>query len=167
MISIGEKIPDVSFMNFGAGGLSQHRTSDMFSGKRVLLIGIPGAFTPVCSGNHLPAYVQDSAGFLDLGIDEIMCISVNDAFVMRAFGDAQNANGKVAMVADSDGEFTRKIGLDVDASAFGLGIRSQRYAMVVNDGMVEAIETEDNFVDHGVSSADHMKDLLSKQMATA
>lgn len=167
MIAIGQKLPEISFKSFEEGGLSEQTTTGLFSGKRVLLIGIPGAFTPVCSGNHLPGYVAKISEFRKLSIDDVFCVSVNDAFVMRAFGQAQQAVGKVGMIADADAAFTRAIGLAVDASGFGLGTRSQRYAMVVADGVVEAIETEDDFVDLGVSSADHMLGVISKQMATA
>jgi peroxiredoxin len=97
-----------------------------------------------------------------LNIDEILCVSVNDAFVMKAFGEARKASGKVSMLADSNAEFTRKIGMEIDASDFGLGTRSQRYAMIINDGVVEVMQAEADFVDLGVTSADHMLDIAAR-----
>lgn len=167
MIAIGDRIPEVTFKTLGSEGLAERASSDMFAGKRVLLVGIPGAFTPVCSDNHLPGYVRHVASFHELDVDEVMCVSVNDSFVMKAFGEAQNASGKIGMIADSDAEFTRRIGMDVDASGFGLGTRSQRYAMLINDGVVEILQAESDFVDLGVTSADHMLGLLRKQLAAA
>ena len=155
-IQVGEKLPTVTFKRFAGGEFSEIKTDEFFAGRRVLLFGIPGAFTPVCQGNHLPGYVEKVSAFKDGGIDELACISINDCFVMKAFGEALKADGKVAMLADADGDFTKGIGLDADASSFGLGTRSERYAMVVNDGTVESLNVEDKFVDHKVSSAEEM-----------
>ena len=155
-IQVGDKVPSVSFKRFSGGEFSEITTDDVFAGKRVLLFGIPGAFTPVCQGNHMPGYIDKASEFKAHGIDEIACISVNDCFVMKAFGEAQNAEGKVAMLADDAAVFTRGVGLATDASSFGLGVRSERYAMVVKDGIVETLSVEDNFVDHKVSSAEAM-----------
>ena len=159
-IKIGEKIPQVSFKQFTADGLGEISTQEFFAGKRVLLFGIPGAFTPICHGNHLPGYVEQAEIFRQHGIDEIACISVNDTFVMRAFGEAKGAAGKITMLADNDGEFTSKVGMEADASSFGLGKRSERYAMIVQDGVVEALQVESNFVEHSVSSAQSMLDQM-------
>jgi peroxiredoxin len=149
-------LPSVTFKSFTSAGLNDVTTDEFFGGKRVLLFGIPGAFTPVCQGNHLPGYVEQAAAFKDKGIDVIACISINDTFVMKAFGEKVDPDGHVAMLADADGEFTDKIGMIADASSFGLGKRSERFAMLVDDGVVKTLEIEANFVDHKVSSADHM-----------
>ena len=132
------------------------KTDEFFAGKRILLFGIPGAFTPVCQGNHMPGYVENAATFKEKGIDEIACISINDTFVMKAFGKSAGADGKIEMLADDAGEFTKGIGLAADASGFGLGTRSERYAMIVKDGVVESVAVEKAFVDHDLSSADKM-----------
>ena len=155
-IQVGDKIPSVTFKRFADGGFSDINSTEFFAGKRVLLFGIPGAFTPVCQGNHLPGYVEKASELKAGGIDEIACISVNDCFVMKAFGEKLSTDGKIEMLADDAATFTNQIGLAADATSFGLGTRSERYAMVVNDGVVESLRVEDNFVDHKVSSAEEM-----------
>lgn len=155
-IQIGDKVPSVTFKRFADGGFTDIKTDEFFAGKKVLLFGIPGAFTPVCQGNHLPGYVEKAMEFKAGGFDELACISVNDCFVMKAFGETLKTEGKIQMLADDTAAFTKSIGLEADASSFGLGIRSERYAMVVVDGKVESLSVEDNFVDHKVSSADEM-----------
>ena len=160
-IQVGDKLPSVAFKQFGPDGLTEIATDDFFADKRVLLFGIPGAFTPVCQGNHVPGYLSHIEALKDHGIDEIACISVNDCFVMKAFGEAQKAEGRIAMLADDAAAFTQNIGLATDASSFGLGLRSERYAMVVNDGIVEILQVERNFVDHKKSSAEQMLAMLS------
>ncbi len=159
-IQIGDKVPSVSFKKFTADGFSEVATETFFAGKRILLFGIPGAFTPVCQGNHVPGYVAKAADMKAKGIDEIACISVNDCFVMKAFGEAQQTDGKIEMLADDSAEFTKQAGLATDASGFGLGVRSERYAMIVKDGVVESLKVEKNFVDHNVSSAEQMLSVL-------
>lgn len=159
-IQVGDKVPSVSFKRFAEGEFSEIKTDDFFAGKRVLLFGIPGAFTPVCQGNHLPGYVEKAMDFKAGGIDELACISINDCFVMKAFGKALGADGKIEMLADANGDFTKEIGLAADASSFGLGTRSERYAMVVKDGTVESLSVEAQFVDHKLSSADEMLKLV-------
>ena len=154
-IKVGDKLPSVTFKRFADGGFTDIKTDEFFAGKTVLLFGIPGAFTPVCQGNHLPGYVEKAMEFKEGGIDELACISVNDCFVMKAFGSHLGTDGKIA-IADDSATFTNGIGLAADATSFGLGIRSERYAMIVKDGTVESLSVEDNFVDHKVSSADEM-----------
>lgn len=156
MIGVGDRLPEVTFKQFGPDGLADITTAGVFGGKKVLLFGIPGAFTPVCQGNHLPGYVEHLDRFKAKGIDAIACVSVNDTFVMNAFAKATGAQDKLLMLADSDGTFTEQVGLTADASSFGLGKRSERYAMIVEDGVVRSIQVEDAFVDHSVSSADSM-----------
>ena len=155
-IRIGDKVPSVTFKKFVDGDFADVKSEEFFAGKKILLFGIPGAFTPICQGNHMPGYVEKAAAFKEKGIDEIACISINDTFVMKAFGKASDAEGKIEMLADDHGQFTKGVGLDTDASGFGLGMRSERYAMVIKDGVVEALKVEKNFVDHDVSSADNM-----------
>ncbi|MEO0936036.1 MAG: peroxiredoxin, partial [Cyanobacteria bacterium J06641_2] len=116
---------------------------ELFKGKKVLLFAVPGAFTPACSNQHLPGYIQNAEQIKAKGVDTIACISVNDVFVMDAWGKSQNAGDKVLMLADGDGEFAKAAGLELDLNGKGLGMRSQRYAMVVEDGMVKELELED------------------------
>ena len=159
-IQVGDKIPSVTFKEFVGGEFKDVKTEEFFAGKKTLLFGIPGAFTPVCQGNHVPGYVKNYDELVSKGIDQIACISINDCFVMKAFGEAQNATGKVIMLADDAAAFTKAIGLDTDASGFGLGTRSERYAMIVDDGKVASIKIEANFVDHNHSSAENMLKVL-------
>jgi len=157
-IAIGDTIPAANLMVMGANGPEGVSTDDLFAGKRVLLFAVPGAFTPGCSMTHLPGYVANADKIKAAGIDSIVCLSVNDAFVMGAWGQAQNAE-EIVMLADGNGELTGKLGLELDGSGFGLGTRSQRYAMIVNDGSVTHLNVEEGpGVD--VSSAETMMALL-------
>jgi peroxiredoxin len=130
-------------------------TDQLFGGKKVVLFAVPGAFTPTCSARHLPGFVQHADEIKRKGIDRIVCLSVNDAFVMNAWGKDQNAAGRVTMVADGNGEFTKRIGLELDASKFGMGQRSQRYAMVVENGTIKKLFVEDPGA-FSVSSAENI-----------
>lgn len=118
-----------------------------------MLFGLPGAYTPVCSASHLPGFVARAAELKSQGVDEIVCVSVNDPFVMHAWGKEHGADGKVTMLADADGAFTRAMGLSLDLPDFGLSGRSERYSMVVDNGVVKNINVEKSVLDHGVSSA--------------
>ena len=153
-IKTGDRLPDANFMTMTADGPAPVATANVFAGKRVALFAVPGAFTPTCSARHLPGFVEKADELKAKGIDTIACTSVNDVFVMGAWGQDQGADG-VVMLADGNGDFAGALGLVMDGSAFGMGKRSQRYAMVVNDGVVEHL-----FVDEAggfeVSSADHM-----------
>ncbi|MFO6424610.1 peroxiredoxin [Motilimonas sp. KMU-193] len=157
MIEVGNKIPDASFALLTEEGLSHPTTTELFAGKTVVLFAVPGAFTPTCSETHLPGYVVLADQFKAKGVDSIICLSVNDAFVMQAWGEAQNAN-EIIMLADGDGSFTRAIGLEMDTGLFG-GLRSQRYAMLVKDGEVTALNVEPA-KSFGVSSAETMLELV-------
>jgi peroxiredoxin len=117
-------------------------TDELFNGKKVVLFALPGAFTPTCSAKHVPGFVQNADAIKAKGVDTIACVSVNDAFVMNAWGKDQNAGDKVLMLADGNGEFTDKMGLSFDASGFGMGKRSQRYAMLVDNGTIKALNVE-------------------------
>jgi peroxiredoxin len=142
-IKVGDTIPlDLNLKEMGDSGPRDVSLRDLCKGKRVVLFAVPGAFTPTCSMKHLPGFVSGAGNLKAKGVDEIACVSVNDAFVMDAWGKAQGSAGKVRMLADGNGDFTRAIGLELDASGFGMGKRSQRYAMVLNDGKVEELLVE-------------------------
>ena len=138
----GDKIPDVKLTEMIDGRPNQVSLAELSKGKRVVVFAVPGAFTPTCSMKHLPGFVDQNAALRAKGVDEIVCISVNDAFVMDAWGKSSAAGGKVRMLADGNGDFTRAVGLALDASGFGMGQRSQRYAMILRDGTVEALMPE-------------------------
>ena len=140
-IKVGDRIPEIPLQRIREG-VEIIDTPTLFDGKNVVLFAVPGAFTPTCSMKHLPGFVENYDALKKKGVDEIVCLSVNDAFVMDAWGKAQGSAGKVRMLADGNGDFTRAIGLELDASGYGMGKRSQRYAMVLNDGKVEALLVE-------------------------
>ena len=133
---------DLKLKEMGDGGPKDVTVGDLFKGKKVVLFAVPGAFTPTCSMKHLPGFLEKASAIKAKGVAEIVCLSVNDAFVMGAWGTANNAKGKVRMLADGNGDFTKAIGLTLDASGFGMGARSQRYAMIVKDGKVEHLLVE-------------------------
>ena len=141
-IKAGDSLPDMKLKEMGDGGPKDVSVAELTKGKKVVLFAVPGAFTPTCSMKHLPGFVEQAQTIRGKGIDDIVCLSVNDAFVMGAWGDASKARGKVRMLADGNGEVTKALGLDLDASGFGMGTRSQRYAMIVNDGKVEQLFVE-------------------------
>ena len=142
-VKVGDTLPaDLKLKEMGESGPRDVSLGDLCKGKRVVLFAVPGAFTPTCSMKHLPGFVSGAGSLQAKGVDEIACVSVNDAFVMDAWGKAQGSAGKVRMLADGNGEFTRAVGLELDASGFGMGKRSQRYAMVLNDGKVEQLHVE-------------------------
>ena len=142
-ISIGDRLPEATFTLMGGEGPDQKTTADIFGGKKVVLFAVPGAFTPTCSKQHLPGFVENADKIKAQGIDTIACISVNDVFVMDAWGKSAGADGKVMMLADGSANFAKKIGLEMDLSERGLGVHSKRYAMIVEDGVVKALEIED------------------------
>ena len=159
MIKVGDKIPSATLMLMKDGGPKPVSTDQLFAGKKVALFALPGAFTPTCSAKHLPGFIQHSEALKAKGIDTIVCVSVNDAFVMGAWGEQQKAGEKVMMLADGNGDFTRALGLELDATKFGMGRRSQRYSMVVDNGVVTQLNVEAPGA-FEVSSADHMVALL-------
>ena len=140
-IQVGERIPNVPLAIATSEGPQPTTSGDYFAGKRVALFAVPGAFTPTCSARHLPSYVEKAADLKGKGVDEIACISVNDPFVMAAWGKA-DGSADITMLADGNGEFAEAVGLGMDGSKFGMGKRSQRYSMVVNDGVVEQVNVE-------------------------
>ena len=141
-IQAGDKIPSTDIQYMGADGVETINTDSLLAGKRVVLFALPGAFTPTCSASHLPGYVVHSDALFDKGVDLIACLSVNDAFVMDAWGKAHNADDRVMMLADGSAHLTRALGLEMDLDAAGMGLRSKRYAMVINDGVVETLNVE-------------------------
>jgi peroxiredoxin len=141
-IKEGEKIPAATLHSMQDGRPAAVSTEDLFAGKKVVLFAVPGAFTPTCSQAHLPGYVVNADTIKAKGVDSIVCLSVNDAFVMDAWGKSANAESLV-MVGDGNGDFTKAMGLEMDGSGFGLGTRSQRYAMIVDDGVVTKLAVEE------------------------
>lgn len=142
-ISVGDRLPDATFTVMGAEGPGPQTTQEVFGGKKVVLFAVPGAFTPTCSQQHLPGFVANADKIKAQGIDTIACTSVNDIFVLDAWAKGSGADGKVTMLADGSADFAKKIGLELDLSERGLGMRSQRYAMIVEDGVVKALNVED------------------------
>src|ERR1700748_3476232 len=155
-IKVGDKVPaGITLRYIGPEGPKAVTTDEFFAGKKVALFALPGAFTPTCSAKHVPGFVQNYDALKAKGIDTIACVSVNDAFVMDAWGKDQGAGDKVRMLADGNGEFTRAVGLVMDGSKFGMGERSQRYSMIVDNGVVTSLNVEQPGA-FEVSSAEHM-----------
>jgi len=154
-IKVGDKIPSATLMQMKGGTPQPVKTDDLFSGKKVVLFALPGAFTPTCSAKHLPGFIQHSGEIREKGVDAIACLSVNDAFVMGAWGDQQGAGENVMMLADGNGDFTRALGLEMDATKFGMGERSQRFSVVVDTGNVQQLNVEEPG-SFSVSSAEHV-----------
>ena len=141
-IAVGDKIPDVRVMTSGPKGPTHVQTGQVLGSGKVVLFAVPGAFTPTCSDFHLPSYVIRHDELKAKGVDTVACISVNDPFVMAAWGENQHVGDLVLLLADGNGEFTKAVGLEMDGSGIGLGIRSQRYAMVIEDGVVTTLNVE-------------------------
>ncbi len=154
-IKTGDKIPSATLMQMKGGTPQPVKTDDFFSGKKVVVFALPGAFTPTCSAKHLPGFVQRADELKAKGVDAIACVSVNDAFVMGAWGEQQKVGEQVAMLADGNGDLTRALGLEMDGSKFGMGKRSQRYAMIVDNGVVKTLDVEEPGA-FSVSSAEHV-----------
>ena len=157
-IHVGDTLPEATLVKVTADGPEQVATSDYFRGRTVALFAVPGAFTPTCSARHLPGYVDKGADLKAKGVDEIACVSVNDAFVMGAWSKAADA-GEITMLADGNGEFADALGLSADSSRFGMGKRSQRYSMLVEDGVVKSLNVEAPG-EFKVSSAEHLLDTM-------
>ena len=157
-IQVGDKLPDVPLTIATADGPQPTTSGDYFAGKKVALFAVPGAYTPTCSAKHLPSFVEKAEELKGKGIDEIACTSVNDAFVMGHWNQAQGSQD-ITMLADGNGLFAKAVGLEMDASKFGMGQRSQRYSMVVNDGVVEQLNVEEPG-EYKASSAEHMLEQL-------
>lgn len=157
-IKVGDKLPNATLFRVGAEGIEPFKAEEFFAGQKVVVFGLPGAFTPTCTAQHLPGYVKHADDFKAKGV-AIACLSVNDAWVMKAWAKDQGAAGKVEMLADGNAELTRAIGLDADMSARGYGVRCRRFAMIVDDGVVTTIAIEEAPV-LDLSSAGKMLDAI-------
>lgn len=155
-IAVGENIPEVTLMHLTDKGPAPITTGELFGGKKVAVFALPGAFTPTCSNQHLPGFIQHADEIKAKGVDTIVCLSVNDAFVMGAWGAQQGAGDKVLMVGDGNGELTEKLGLGFDGSGFGMGTRSLRYSMIVDDGVVKSLNQEANPGEAKISGAENL-----------
>jgi peroxiredoxin len=154
MIKAGDRIPSVTVRQVTDSGVQEINTADFFKGKRVALFAVPGAFTSTCSAKHLPSYVKNAEALRSKGVDAIVCTAVNDPAVMRAWGQAQKADG-VTMLSDGNGEFARALGVEADMSKHGMGHRSRRYSMLVDDGEIKQLNLEEAGA-FGISGGDHM-----------
>ncbi|KQM64847.1 alkyl hydroperoxide reductase [Sphingomonas sp. Leaf17] len=157
-IRVGDRLPPVTLVKATSDGPEQVESTSFFDGRKVALFAVPGAFTPTCSARHLPGYIEQAEALKAKGVDEIACTSVNDAFVMGAWSKANEAAG-ITMLADGNGEFARSVGLTMDGSKFGMGERSQRYSMIVDNGVVTQLNVEEPGA-FEVSSAEHLVDTL-------
>lgn len=157
-IKVGDRVPAGKFTVMKAEGPGALTTDELFKGRKVVVFSVPGAFTPTCSKQHLPGFVQQAEALKKKGVNAVACLSVNDVFVMDAWGKAGSVEGKVIMLADGNAEYTRALGLELDVTGFGMGIRGQRFAMVVNDGKVTALEVEPAAGGCTVSSASSILD---------
>ena len=154
-IKVGDRLPEATFGVMTKDGPAKKTTQEVFGGKKMALFAVPGAFTPTCSAKHVPGFKANAGALKGKGIDQIACVSVNDVFVMNAWGKDQSVGDDVLMLADGSGDFARAIGLTMDARGFGMGERSQRYSMIVEDGVVKALNVEAPG-EFKVSSAEHM-----------
>jgi peroxiredoxin len=158
-IQVGDKLPSVTFVKPTESGLEQVDSDAFFAGRKVALFSVPGAFTPTCSARHLPGFVEKIDALKAKGVDEVACTAVNDAFVLGAWAKSAGADGKVTMLADGNGAFVKAVGLEMDGSKFGMGTRGQRFSMLVDDGVVSALNVEEGG-EFRVSSAEYLLDQL-------
>jgi len=158
-IKVGDRLPEATLRTMTPEGPQAKTTSDIFAGKTVALFAVPGAFTPTCSARHLPGFLEEAKALKAKGVDLIACVSVNDVFVMDAWGKAQHVEGDILMLSDGNGEFTNAVGLELDGSKFGMGPRSQRYSLVAKDGVVTQLNVEAGG-EFRVSAADYMLEHL-------
>ena len=158
-IQVGDRLPQATFMTPTPEGPAPISTDEVFKGKRVALFAVPGAFTPTCSAKHLPGFKEQAAALKAKGVDAIVCVSVNDVFVMKAWAKDQGIGDEIMMLADGNGDFTKALGLELNASKFGMGSRSQRYSLIANDGVVEQLNVE-AAGEFRVSSADYLLEAL-------
>ncbi len=142
MIKVGDTIPSMKLTRATADGPKETSTEDLFAGKTVVVFAVPGAFTPTCSAKHLPGYLQNIGALQEKGVDAVACLAVNDGFVMAAWARDQGVDGRIEMLADGSGAFTKALGLELDLTARGMGVRSQRFAMVVRDRVVASLSIE-------------------------
>jgi peroxiredoxin len=159
-IAVGDKLPEATFKVRTPDGLKDVSTQELTAGRKVVLFAVPGAYTPTCHAKHVPSYLEHLAALKAKGIDTVACIAVNDAFVLDAWGKAVGADGKLTMLSDGNGTFTKAVGLDFDGSGFGLGTRSKRYSMLIDNGVVKALNIEESPGVMEVSGADRILDAL-------
>ena len=159
MIKVGDRLPEATFMLATKEGPRATTTSEVFSGRTVALLAVPGAFTPTCSAKHLPGFREKLPQLKAKGVDAVACTAVNDAFVMGAWGKDQGVGDDILMLADGNGDFAKAIGLEMDGSRFGMGMRSKRYSMLVRNGVVEQLHVEEGG-EFKVSSADYLLERL-------
>jgi len=160
-IQVGDTIPSATLRTVTADGPKEVPTDEFFKGRKVVLFGVPGAYTGTCTNDHLPSFLQNADAIRGKGVDEIACIAMNDMFVMDAWADSTGAKGKITMLSDGNGELAEKMGLTFDGSGFGLGTRNLRYAMVVDDGKVAAMEVEESPGTCSVTSGSKLLEQLS------
>ena len=158
-IEVGTKVPDVTLKTMADGQMKDVKTSELFKGKKAVLFAVPGAFTPTCSMQHLPGFIEKAGEIKAKGVDLIACVSVNDAFVMDCWGKDKGAGDAVMMLADGNGDFAKAMGLDFDGSGIGFGLRSQRYAAIIENGVVQKLHVEQP-MKFEVSSAEAILDAL-------
>ncbi len=161
-ITVGQQLPEITMKLAKKDGAETVTTTALFADKKTILFALPGAFTPVCSARHLPDFAANKAALNAAGVDQIVCLSVNDAFVMQAWADSLGIGDSVLMLCDGSAEFTNAVGLTLDLTAAGMGIRSQRYAMIIDDGVVTHLEIEKEASSCSVSGADYFVTLLTK-----
>jgi peroxiredoxin len=154
-IKVGDRMPSGTLTLATKDGPQKVSAEDYFKGRKVVLFSLPGAFTPTCDAKHLPGFVEQAEAIRGKGVEKIACLSVNDAFVMKAWGKAQNTDGKVDMLADGNAEYTKALGLEMDATGFGMGVRGQRFSVVVDNGVVKQLNIEPKG-EFKVSSAEHV-----------
>lgn len=161
-IKTGDTLPDATFTVMTAEGPKPVKSADIFKGKKVALFAVPGAYTPTCHKAHMPGFVDRVAEIKAKGIDDVVCTSVNDVFVLSAWGKDTGAEGKITLLADGSADFAKALGLEIDLTKHGLGVRSKRYAMLVDNGVVKVLNVEDAPPAHGVSSAETICSLIDR-----
>ncbi len=152
-IAINDHIPSIALRQLGGGGIEEIKIDEYIKGKKVIIFGVPGAYTPSCHNQHLPGYIENAAEIKAKGVNEIICVAVNDPFVVAQWAEDTGANGKVTILSDGNAELTKTMGLEFDGSGFGLATRSKRYVMIVNNGTVESLDIEDAPSDVELSGA--------------
>lgn len=161
-IKAGDTLPDAKFTVMTADGPKPMMAADVFKGKRIAIFAVPGAYTPTCHKSHMPGFVDRVAEIKAKGVDAVVCTAVNDIFVLTQWAKDTGADGKITMLADGNADFAKAIGLEADLTAFGLGVRSKRYAMLVDNGVVKVVNVEDAPPQHGVSSAETICSLIDR-----
>ena len=159
-VAVGDHLPDSTFFVLGPDGVEEKPGSDIFPGRKVVLFGLPGAFTPTCHKNHLPGYIEHADNILAKGVDEIAVVSVNDPHVMNAWAESTGGKGRITFLSDGNAEFARAIGLELDRAAVGMGLRMKRFSMIVDDGVIRLLEVEDAPHHHTATGAARILEAL-------